>query len=219
MKLCIYGMGGFGKEVFDIASRINKENSYWDDIFFMVDDLDTNVEAYKTKLYSVKDVFKEYDTNLFEVIIAVGEPKTRKMLFNKVRQKGAKLATLIDPSAIISDTAIINKGTIVAPLSIVACSTILGRNTVVNTHSTIGHDIVIGDHSSISSHVTVGGSSVIGEESYVGLGSQIKEQTKIGSKVIVGMGSIVYSDMPDRVIALGNPARVSRKNDDGLVFK
>ena len=33
------------------------------------------------------------------------------------------------------------------------------------------------------------------------------------------MGSIVYSDMPDRVIALGNPARVSRKNDDDLVFK
>jgi len=219
MKLCIYGMGGFGKEVFDIASRINKKDSCWDDVFFMVDDPNTHAETYKAKLYSVKHVFKECDLDELEVIVAVGEPKVRKILFDKVRKKGVKMATLIDPSAIISDAAIIKQGVIVAPLSIVTSSTVVGQNSVINTHSTVGHDIIIGDHSVLSSHVTVGGSSVVGERSYIGLGSQIKEQTRIGDRVIIGMGSVVYSDIPDCVIALGNPARVSRKNDDDLVFK
>jgi len=47
MKLCIYGMGGLGKEVFDIALRANKVNSYWDEIFFIVDDLDSQKETYE----------------------------------------------------------------------------------------------------------------------------------------------------------------------------
>ncbi len=34
----------------------------------------------------------------------------------------------------------------------------------------------------------------------------------IGSNSIVGMGSVVYNDIPDGVIALGNPARVARPN-------
>jgi acetyltransferase-like isoleucine patch superfamily enzyme len=33
------------------------------------------------------------------------------------------------------------------------------------------------------------------------------------------MGSVVYSDIPDNVIALGNPARAARPNADKRVFK
>jgi acetyltransferase-like isoleucine patch superfamily enzyme len=33
------------------------------------------------------------------------------------------------------------------------------------------------------------------------------------------MGSVVYNDIPDQMIALGNPARPMRRNDDKKVFK
>ena len=53
----------------------------------------------------------------------------------------------------------------------------------------------------------------------IGMGALIKEGLKIGTKSIVGMGSIVYRNVPDGMIALGNPARVARRNDDEKVFK
>jgi acetyltransferase-like isoleucine patch superfamily enzyme len=67
--------------------------------------------------------------------------------------------------------------------------------------------------------VNLGGECIVGDNSYIGMGALIKEGIKIGSNTIVGMGSVVYSDIPDGVIALGNPARVARPNLDQKVFK
>ena len=50
------------------------------------------------------------------------------------------------------------------------------------------------------------------------MGALILEKVSVGSESIVGMGSVVYRDIPDGVIALGNPARVARKNEDKKVF-
>ena len=41
----------------------------------------------------------------------------------------------------------------------------------------------------------------------------------IGEGVIVGMGSVVFNDLPDNVVALGNPARPMRPNLEQRVFK
>jgi acetyltransferase-like isoleucine patch superfamily enzyme len=47
----------------------------------------------------------------------------------------------------------------------------------------------------------------------------IKEGSMIGKNTIVGMGSVVLRDLPDDVIALGNPARPMKKNENHRVFK
>ncbi len=83
----------------------------------------------------------------------------------------------------------------------------------------VGRDLQVGDHSVISSMVNIGGGCVIGSGSFIGMGALIKEGVRIGSNVIVGMGSVVYADIPDDVIALGNPARVAHPNTDRKVFK
>ena len=67
--------------------------------------------------------------------------------------------------------------------------------------------------------VNLGGSCAVGNASYIGMGALIKERVKIGSNTIIGMGSVVFNDIPDNVIALGNPARVMRPNTDQKVFK
>jgi sugar O-acyltransferase (sialic acid O-acetyltransferase NeuD family) len=219
MKLCIYGAGGFGKEVYDIAFRINKINPYWEEILFVVDAPYLSDEPYKGRLLSINNILKELDINNFEIIIANGEPVVRRELYIKIKAMNIKIATLVDPSSIISDTASLGEGVIVAPLSIIASSTVLGRNVAINTHTTIGHDITIGEHSVVSTHVTVGGSSVIGADSFIGLGVQTKEKLSIGSQVIIGMGAVVFKDIPDNMIAMGNPARSLRRNEDNKVFK
>ena len=51
------------------------------------------------------------------------------------------------------------------------------------------------------------------------MGVQIKEGISIGSNTIIGMGSVVYNDIPDNMIAIGNPARPIKKNLSKRVFK
>ena len=217
MNLIIYCAGGFGREILDIAYRINSVSKRWEDIKFLDDVLDsgTNVSGISTQKFTdIKRLCRDGDC---EFVIANGEPSVRKMLADKIHDH--PLATLCDPTVIISTTAKISNGLMVAAYSSIASDAKIGMNVAINTQSVVGHDVEIGDHSVISSMVNMGGGTTVGETSYIGMGAQIKERVKIGSNSIIGMGSIVYKDIPDGVIALGNPARVVRKNEHHKIFE
>lgn len=50
----------------------------------------------------------------------------------------------------------------------------------------------------------------IGSDVWVGGGAIICPGVKIGSKTVIGAGSVVTKDIPDGVVAVGNPCRVLR---------
>jgi len=218
LRLFIYCAGGFGKEVLDTAKRINKSENRWNDICFIDDDVRLGNEFYGTKLFSFDKVLEKFDLCSFEVSIANGEPTINKLIYDKLKLNKISLATIIDNSSIISDTAQIGEGVIVTAYCSVSSDAVLGDNSVINTKSIVGHDVKLGVHCVISSLVNIGGACSIGDNSYVGMGVQIKERTIIGKDTIVGMGSVVYNDIPDEMIALGNPARPMRRNVDKKIF-
>lgn len=56
-----------------------------------------------------------------------------------------------------------------------------------------------------------GGSPVaIGDNVWIGGNTTINPGVTIGSNVVIGSGSVVTRDIPDNVVAAGNPARVLR---------
>ena len=54
----------------------------------------------------------------------------------------------------------------------------------------------------------------IGKSCWLGAGAVVLPGITIGDNVIVGAGSVVTKDLPDNVIAVGNPARILRKVDE-----
>ena len=48
----------------------------------------------------------------------------------------------------------------------------------------------------------------IGELSFIGIGDTIIQSIKIGKNVAIGAGSVIIKDIPDNVIAVGNPAKI-----------
>jgi maltose O-acetyltransferase len=48
----------------------------------------------------------------------------------------------------------------------------------------------------------------IGNRTFVGAGSTILPGVSIGSNAVIGAGSVVTTDLPDGVVAAGNPARI-----------
>ena len=217
MKLIIYCAGGFGREILDIAHRVNSVSKRWEIITFLDDVLDLGTLVSGVSTQKISDVRRMCEDGNCEFVIANGEPSVRKVLSDKIHDY--PLATLCDPTVIISATAKVGDGLLVAAYSSIASNAKIGMNVAINTQSVVGHDVEIGDHSVISSMVNIGGGTTVGESSYLGMGAQIKERVKIGSNSIIGMGSIVYKDIPDGVIALGNPARVVRKNERHKIFE
>lgn len=153
-----------------------------------------------------------------KITIAVGEPSIRKTLLEKVRQQKLVLSSVISQYAFVSNSAVIDNGVIVAPFVSIQAQAYVGENVAINTQAIIGHHVRVLAGSVISSQANLGGGCVVGELTYVGMGALIIEKVSIGSESIIGMGSVVYKDIPDGVIALGNPARVARKNEDKKIF-
>jgi len=51
----------------------------------------------------------------------------------------------------------------------------------------------------------------IGDNAWIGADAIINPGVKIGKNVVIGSGSVVTKDIPDDVVAAGNPCRVIRK--------
>ena len=51
----------------------------------------------------------------------------------------------------------------------------------------------------------------IGENTWIGAGSVIVPGVTIGKNVVIGAGSIVTKDIPDNVVAVGNPCHILRE--------
>jgi sugar O-acyltransferase (sialic acid O-acetyltransferase NeuD family) len=215
MKLYIYCAGGFGLEAMDLARRVNDVTHQWDAISF-IDDVRLEKDVYGASLFTFEEVINTSDE--FEVTIANGEPFVRKAIYDKLKKNSVKTATLIDNTAIISRSAAIGDGVTIPAFCFISSLARIESNVTLNAGTLIGHEAVILENCVISSAVNVAGNCLIGKNTYIGMGSQIKQGTKIGEGVIIGMGSVVHSDIPDGVIALGNPARPMKNNSDHRVF-
>lgn len=73
---------------------------------------------------------------------------------------------------------------------------------------TAGHPI---DKDVRASGLEYGKKIQIGDDVWIGGNVTINPGVTIGSRVVIGSGSVVVSDIPDDVVAAGNPCRVVRK--------
>lgn len=209
----IYGAGGLGLETADILLESIKNGSVSPhQVAFIVD------EPRESSKNGIPVISFDECISSAKVTIAVGEPSVREKLAIKVSEKGLLLASVISDRAFVSESAVIGDGSIVAPFVSIQSMAVIGQNVSINTQAIIGHDVHVDDGAVISSQVNLGGASVVESNAYIGMGALVLEKIRVGCWAIIGMGSLVYKDIPDEMIALGNPARVARKNEDRKVF-
>ena len=142
MILGIYGAGGLGREVYELVLRINFNSKRWSDIIFIDDSPKIN-NLRKIPLYKSSEIKDKFSLNELEICIAVGEPKVRNILFDKIKCFGYEIVSLIDPSVSIPDSTRIGKGTIICRFVSVTCDITIGDNVYIHPMACIGHDSVI----------------------------------------------------------------------------
>lgn len=208
-KIAIYGAGGFGREVLTLINDINKINPQYQVIGFFDDGIskgtDVNGLSALGGINELNNVKEEVS-----VVLAIGNPETKKSILKKITNRLVDFPTIIHPSVMIGDRnwVSIGKGCIICGGTIITTNIIIRDFVILNLSCTVGHDTVIGDYAAFMPSVNISGEVEIGECVYVGTGAKIINQLKIGKGTIVGAGAVVAKDLPANCTAVGVPAKV-----------
>lgn len=203
-EIYLFGASGHGKVIKDIlqANGVNVK-------FFIDDNPNINNCGNYTVVHNA--------INLSPIIVSIGANNIRKMIVERLNKLSKDynynllFETAIHPSAIISPSVKIGEGTVIMPGVIINADAIIGKHCIINTGATIDHECIIEDYCHIAPGVNICGCTKIGEGSWIGVGSSIIQCINIGSNTMIGAGSVVVKDIPDNVVAYGNPCKVKRK--------
>jgi sugar O-acyltransferase (sialic acid O-acetyltransferase NeuD family) len=174
------------------------------------DKADTLLDGLPIYWVDVLPRFKE----THQVICGLGTT-FRNRFVEPVTEMGMTFATLVHPTAVLSRQATLGEGSSLNILNIVAGFTTIGRHVQVNRGATIGHHTVIEDYVTVGPGVNIAGNCRIGAHTYVGIGATVIDGIKIGRHCVIGGGAVVTKDLPDRVLAVGVPAKIVKEGIEG----
>lgn len=203
--IVIVGAGGFAREVSWLIKEINKEKLKWNIIGFIDDKkslLNTYIDGYK--VVGNIEWLKKQKVN---VVVAIGNPHTRKKIINELKNSENVYATLIHPNLIWSNFVEIGEGSIICANNIMTVDIVVGKHVIVNINCTIGHDVVVKDYATILPGANISGNVNIGECVNVGTGTSIIQGINIGDNITLGAGAVVVKDIVDKGTYVGVPVK------------
>ena len=149
-------------------------------------------------------------SNEYYYMIAIGgaNGKERIKIHDKIKLEGLNPISAIHQSSYVSSDSILGEGIQVLPNATINPRVKIGKCCIINTSASIDHECEIGDAVHIGPGAKLAGCISIGDYSFIGTNATILPNIKIGKNVIIGAGSVVTKNIPDNVIAFGNPCKV-----------
>ena len=145
------------------------------------------------------------------LMVAIGANESRYLIVR--RYPDAIYAKVIAPSAQISRSVQIDDGTVVMHGAIIQAESKIGKHCIINTGASVDHECIVGDFAHIAPHSTLCGNVHVGEGAFIGAGATVIPGIKIGKWATVAAGATVVSDVPDRAVVAGVPAKIIRYKD------
>ena len=213
--LYILGAGGFGREIAWVINDINKVKPQYNVIGF----LDDREEIQGERINGIKVVgkiseFKDLpEYGKIYATIGILDSLIRRNIIESYKDFN-RWATIIHPTAVISETATIGTGTIIFPYATVGVDAAIGANSFLNIHCSVGHDCRLGNNVTMLIGAILGGGVIVGENSCIATNAAVLPGKNVGKNVFVGAGSIVNKKVRDNVTVFGVPARIIAYKSD-----
>lgn len=208
-NLILIGGGGHCKSVIDVAESAGYNIL---GVLDMPEEVGKSVLNYK--VIGTDEEIPQY-VDKAEFIITVGfikNPVVRIRIYNRIKETGGKLATIVASTAHVSCYSTLGEGTVVMHQAVVNAGAQIGDNCIINTFCNIEHDSVIGDQCHISTGTMVNGDCKVGERVFIGSQSVLANGITVGEDIIVGAGSFVRKSISEKGVYAGNPAVLKIKS-------
>lgn len=212
---------GGGNQVHYTIDIIEKENKY--EIVGIIDSVhEIGTERYGYNVLgrqeNLSDIVKEH--NIDAGIITIGDNWSRSIVYNAITKQmpSFQFVNAIHPSVIIGKNVDLGFGVVMMAGVIVNPLAKIGNFTFFATGCQIEHDCTIEDYASVSAGSIMGGYVTVGKFSAITLGVTVLDRIKIGINSVIGSGSLVLKDIPDNVLAHGNPINKIRARQVGEKF-
>jgi len=198
--LVVYGAGGHGRVVADAARAAGLEV-----LGFLDDGLAAGGQVLDWRVLGTADWLR--GRTELAVALGIGANDVRRRVAEALARAGARLATVIHPTAVLSPYAQVGPGAVVFALAVLNPGARVGAGAIVNTGAIIEHDVEIGDFAHVASNATLAGAARLGAEALLGTGAAVLPERTIGDRSVVGAGAVVSRDVPADVVVAGVPAR------------
>lgn len=205
-KLVIIGAGGMGRSVYCIAKGCIGYGTEFVVKGFIDDDLSQldNFEGYPLVLGTIDDYVIEED-DVF--VCSIGDTKTKKIICEKLKARGAKFQTLIHKTAIVRQNAKIGDGCIIADFASVGADCTIGENSLVQAFAIAAHDCKIGNYARIDTHATCVGGVLIEDTATIHTSAVVSHNVVVGEGATVAALSFVIKKVKPGITVYGNPAK------------
>lgn len=141
------------------------------------------------------------------VALAVGDNAGRALAWDRLRDLGRLVVTLVHPSAVVSPTAVLGEGTVVMPSAVVNADAVVGVGVVVNSGAVVEHDARVEDFAHLSPNSVLGGGAKVGRLAWIGTGAVVLPRVAVGAEARVGAGAVATRDVDPGATVVGVPAR------------
>jgi len=218
-KLKLTLLGFYGASISVIAE--NASDSLDISTFDIIKNIDVPTPDYPF-LHNEFD-FKFYEANSYDfndittgVYFGVLDTHIKYLLYPFFKHKYGigkeSYINIIHSSAVKAVSMKYKNGLMMGPQTVVAAFSELGFGVTIKRGASVGHHAKLGDFVNINPGAVLSGFVEVGEGTVIATGASIIHNVKIGKHTVIGAGSVVTNDIPDGVIAYGNPCKVIREN-------
>ena len=210
-EILIYGAGGHGKAVIDLARGCGYHVAALLDDFVAPGALvmDLEVAGGLSCLAEWRERGVLYAAN---AVGGIGKPSVRQQIFEQLLAAGFSFPSLIHPSAVVEPSATIEDGGQVLALAYVGSAARIGFGSLINAGAIASHDVVLERVNNLSPGAVLAGGVYLGAYSQVGMNATINVNIHVGANCIIGNGATVKKDVPpDTRVWAGStwPLRIS----------
>lgn len=217
-NILIFGGGNQATYTIDIIQKQNKYKVVG--IIDSVKEIGSEVFGCKVlgRIEDLENICKQH--NVYGGIIAIGDNYSRHFVSKQILVKipDFTFVNAIHPSVIVSGNVNIGVGVVAMAGVIFNTNAVIHSHTFFATGCQIEHDCEIKSFASVSAGTVLGGHVVLGAFSALTLNVTVLDRLNIGGNTVVGAGSLVLKDLPNDVLAYGNPCKVIRSRQFGEKF-